>query len=267
MTEAGPLVVCLAAAALYALGGRGRTRIWRELSFYGGVASVLIVLEPPFDTWADTSFALHMVQHVVLLTVAPPLLVLGRPWPRLWLPFPLRVRRAVARGLAGSAAFRLVGRTLTRPPVALAVMSATLGIWHVPALYDAAVEHEGIHVAEHVCFVFTALLYWGPLLEAPPVRARIDHLRRAGWFAAAMIPGWILAVVLTFASTPLYGAYASLAHRPGGLSALADQQLAAGVMLVPGSLVFFLAAFVSVYRWLEPGTVPLEPRSEELSWT
>ncbi len=267
MSDAGPLVVCLAAAVLYALGGRGRRRVGRELAFYAGVASVLAVLEPPFDGWADTSFTLHMTQHVVLLTVAPPLLVLGRPWPRLWLPFPLRVRRAAARGLAGSAAFRLAGRTLTRPAVALAVMSATIGAWHVPALYDAAVRHQGIHVLEHVTFLFTALLYWGPLLETPPVRARIDHLRRAAWFAAAMVPGWVLAVVLAFASTPLYGAYAELAHRPGGLSALADQQLAAGVMWVPGSLAYLIAGFLSVYRWLEPDTI-LEPsRPEELSWT
>ena len=71
---------------------------------------------------------------------------------------------------------------------------------------------------------------------------------------------------LAFASTPLYGAYAALAHRPGGLSALADQQLAAGVMWVPGSLAYLIAGFISVYRWLEPGKT-LEPRSEELSWT
>jgi len=262
----GPLVVCLAAATLYALGGRGRRRVGRELAFYGGVASVLVVLMPPFDGWADTWFALHMTQHVVLLTVAPPLLVLGRPWPRLWLPFPLRVRRAVARALAGSAAFRVAGRTAARPAVAFTLMTAAIAVWHVPALYSAAVEHEGLHVLEHVCFLATALLFWGALLEAPPVRARIDHLRRAAWFGAALVPSWILGVVLTFASTPLYGVYASLPHRPGGLSALADQQIAAGVMLVPGSFAYLIAAVVFFYRWLEPGTA-LESRPEELSWT
>ncbi|HVS86563.1 MAG TPA: cytochrome c oxidase assembly protein, partial [Gaiellaceae bacterium] len=95
-----PLVACALAALLYALGGRGRWRGWREWSFYAGVAVVLLALEPPFDGWADTSFALHMSQHVLLMTVAPPLLVLGRPWPRMWLPFPLQARRAAARGLA-----------------------------------------------------------------------------------------------------------------------------------------------------------------------
>jgi cytochrome c oxidase assembly factor CtaG len=262
-----PLVVCFVAASLYALGGRGRRRVWREVSFYAGVASVLVVLEPPFDGWADTSFALHMTQHVVLLTVSAPLLVLGRPWPRLWLAFPLRPRRAVGRALAGSAGFRLVGRTAARPAVAFALMTAALALWHVPALYDAAVRSEGVHVLEHVCFLATALLYWGALLEAPPVRARIGHLHRAGWFFAALVPGWILALVLAYARTPLYGAYASLAHRPGGLSALADQQLAAGVMWVPGSLAYLVAGIVAFYRWLGPAQPPPEPQPEEIAWT
>ena len=246
-----PLLVCGAAALLYALGRRGRARVWREVSFYSGVAAAFVVLEPPFDGWADKWLAAHMSQHIVLMTVVPPLVVLGRPWPRLWLPFPLSARRAVGRALAGSPAFRRAGSVLMRPAVALALQSLAIGVWHVPQLYDAAVRNESVHVLEHVCFVAPALVYWGALLDAPPVRARIDHLRRSMWFAAAMVPGWILAIVLAFASAPVYGAYRSLT----------DQQLAAGVMWVPGSITYFVAAFVAFYRWLD-----VEPRPEELSW-
>jgi putative membrane protein len=273
-----PLVVCAAAAALYALGGRGRVggsgrgRRRRETSFYGGVLVLLVALEPPFDTLADTSFAMHMAQHVLLLTAAPPLLVLGRPWPRMWMPFPPQARRAAARGLARgrwSAPLRLAARTLTRPPVALALMSGAMAAWHVPSLYGAAVDSEAIHVLEHVCFVGTALLFWGPLLEAPPIQARVDHLRRAVWFGLAALPGWVLAIVLAYASKPLYPVYASLSHRAFGLSALGDQQIAAGVMWVPGSLAYTIAFVYYIYRWLEPGTEAprREPRPEELSWT
>jgi putative membrane protein len=266
MSPALPLAVCLLAGTLYALGGRGRPRRRREAAFYGGLLSVLLVLVPPFDGWADSSFALHMTQHVVLMTVAPPLLVLGRPWPRLWLAFPLRARRAAGRALAGSPAFRLAGRTLRRPSVSLALMSGSLALWHVPVLYDAAVAREWIHVLEHVSFVATSLVWWGSMLETPPVRARIDHLRRAMWFAAALLPSWTLAVVLGFASTPLYAAYAALPHRAGGLSALADQQLAAGVMWVPGSLAYTVAAGLAFYHWLGAETRTV-PQPEELSWT
>ena len=246
-----PLVVCGTAATLYALGRRGRARVWREVCFYSGVAAAFVVLEPPFDGWADKWLAAHMSQHIVLMTVVPPLVVLGRPWPRLWLPFRLSARRAVGRALAGSPAFRRGGNVLVRPAVALALQSLAIGVWHVPQLYDAAVRNESVHVLEHVCFVAPALVYWGALLDAPPVRARIDHLRRSMWFAAAMVPGWILAIVLAFASAPVYGAYRSLT----------DQQLAAGVMWVPGSITYFVAAFVAFYRWLD-----VEPRPEELSW-
>ncbi len=267
-----PLAFCVAAAALYALGGRGRHRWLREACFYLGIAALFVVLEPPFDNWADTSFAMHMTQHVVLLTVVPPLLVLGRPWPRMWMPFPANARRAAARGLARgrwSAPLRLAARTLTRPPVAVAVLTVTLVAWHLPYLYGAAVVHEDVHLLEHTCFLAAALLFWGPLLDAPPVRSRLDHLRRAGWFVAASVPGWIIAIVLAYASHPLYPVYASLHERAFGLSPMGDQELAAGIMWVPGSLPYLVAAFVAFYRWLAPtaDTPTAEPRTEELSWT
>jgi putative membrane protein len=255
-----PLLVCGTAAALYALGRRGRIRLWREVSFYSGVLLTFVVLEPPFDDWADTWLSAHMAQHVVLMTVVPPLVVLGRPWPRMWLPFPLSARRTVGRSLSRSPSFRRSAGFVKRPPVALALVSATVAIWHVPQLYDAAAGNEWIHVLEHICFFVPSLVFWGALLDAPPVRARIDHLQRAIWFAAAMIPSWILAIVLAFATAPVYEAYPSMT----------DQQLAAGVMWVPGSLTFFVAAFAAFYRWLEPGeaqTPAPEPRPEELSWT
>ena len=255
-----PLVVCATAVALYAAGRRGRTRVWREVSFYSGVALAFVVLERPFDDWADRWLSVHMGQHIVLMTVVPPLVVLGRPWPRMWLPFPLSARRAVGGTLSRSQSFRRTAGVLKRPWVALAVQSAMVALWHVPQLYDAAARNEWIHVLEHVCFVAPALVFWGALLNVPPVRAHIDDLHRSLWFTAAMIPSWILAIVLAFASAPIYAAYPSLT----------DQQLAAGVMWVPGSLTYFVAAFYFFYRWLEPGDsgVPVvEPRPEELSWT
>jgi cytochrome c oxidase assembly factor CtaG len=255
-----PLVVCGAATALYALGRRGRVRIWREVSFYCGVALAFVVLEPPFDDWADKWLSAHMSQHILLMMVIPPLVVLGRPWPRVWLPFPLSARRAVGGALSHSPSFRRSARFLKRPWVALAVQSAMVALWHVPQLYDAAARSEWIHVLEHVCFVAPALVFWGALLDAPPLRARIDDLHRSLCFAAAMIPMWILAIVLAFAPAPIYAAYPSMT----------DQQLAAGVMWVPGSLTYSIAALVFFYRWLEPGTMEVptvEPRPEELSWT
>jgi len=249
-----PLLACAVAAALYALGRRGRIRLWREVSFYSGVLLTLVVLEPPFDGWADRWLSAHMAQHILLMTVVPPLVVYGRPWPRMWLPFPLAARRTVGGALSHSTTFRRSAGFLKHPGVALALQSAAVGVWHVPQMYDAAARNEWVHLAEHVSFVAPALVFWGALLDAPPVRSRIDHLRRSMWFAAAMVPGWILAIVLAFAATPLYTAYPSLN----------DQQFGAGIMWVPGSLTYFVAAFIAFYHWLD---APVEPRPEELSWT
>jgi cytochrome c oxidase assembly factor CtaG len=240
-----PLTVCVALAVLYAAGGRGRRRDRRRAAaFYGGLATIVLALDTPIDAYADRLFSVHMLQHVLLLTAAPPLLVLGRPWPRLWQPLPVEVRRAAARTFAA-------GAPLARPGPALVLLSATLGLWHVPALYDATLRSELVHQLEHLSFVVVAILFWASILGAPPLRVRVDGARRCLYLVLAMAPGWVLAIVLAFARTPLY-AYAAEGHRPGGLSALADQQLAAGVMWVPGSIAYVAAACWSLYAWLAP---------------
>src|SRR5579871_6202492 len=145
-----PFFACVVLMMLYARGrGHSRER-WRAAAFYGGIATVVLALDTPIDAFADTRFWVHMIQHVLLLTVAPPLLVLGRPWPRLWRPVPLRARRPVARGLAA-----LAGRV--HPAVALVVMSATIAAWHLPALYDLTLRNDVVHQLEHLSFVVTAV--------------------------------------------------------------------------------------------------------------
>jgi cytochrome c oxidase assembly factor CtaG len=94
------------------------------------------------------------------------------------------------------------------------------------------------------------VLLWAQVLDSPPLRARLSAIHRVYYIVASAIVGWIIALVLIFASSPLYPAYANLGHRPGGISALTDQQLAGGVMLVPGSLAMTLFVFVQLYVWM-----------------
>ena len=240
-----PFAVCVVLALLYALGGRGRRRDpVRAAAFYGGIAVIVIALDTPIDAYADKLFWVHMLQHVLLLTAAPPLLVLGRAWPRLWQPLPVAVTRAGARVF-------VLGAPLARPLPSLLLASATLGVWHVPQLYDVTLRSEVVHQVEHLTFVVTAIMFWAAVLGAPPLRERLDDARRCFYLVLAMVPGWILAIVLAFARTPLYD-YDKLAHRPGGISALADQQLGAGVMWVPGSIAYTVAACWFLYLWLDP---------------
>jgi len=109
-----------------------------------------------------------------------------------------------------------------------------------------------VHDLEHALFFGTGLLFWVHLLPAATGRPRLRDGTRVVYGTAALLISWLLAIVLALAPHPLYAAYASLAHRPGGLSALADQQLAAGVMWVPGSIPYSIVLFLAAYRWLDP---------------
>jgi putative membrane protein len=259
-----PFLGVVVASVLYALGGRGgpvgrrerSERRWRTVLFAAGLATVVVATSGPMDRLADELFSVHMVQHVLLLELAAPLIVLSRPWHRLWRPVPLSIRRVVAVQVARrewAAPLRWTGHLLAVPVVAFVLMNGTLVLWHVPGLYDAALAHPVLHDLEHATFFFTALLLWAQLLGCGPFRTRLTLPWQAGYAIGAMIVGWALAVVIATAPTPLYSHYADLAARPWGLSALGDQQLAAGVMWVPGSVPWTIIAIVCVYGWLDPG--------------
>lgn len=258
-----PFFLVLAAAVLYWLGGKRHgpghrvtaERRWRSVAFYGGLLSIVIALDTPLDPLADKLFAAHMTQHILLLMVAPPLVVLSAPWLRLWQPLPLGFRRTVAKSIARdhwAAPLRGLGRLLSRPLPAWIAFNAVLVAWHVPALYNVTLSNQAVHDLEHATFLVTGMLFWLQVADSPPVRSRLRYGQRAVYLTAALLVSWVLAIVLAFASSPLYSAYSQLAHRPGGLSAYADQQIAAGIMWVPGSIPFTIAIIWALYRWLEP---------------
>jgi putative membrane protein len=252
-----PLAYVVVAAMLYWFGGRrysraARTRErWREAAFTLGLVTIVLALESPLDGYADRLFWVHMCQHVLLLTVAPPLILLGRPWPRMWLGLPVQLRTTIGRTLA-RARWTAGLRTLARPWPAWLLFNATLIGWHIPAAYDLTLRSQTVHDLEHAMFFFTGLLFWAHVIEPGPLRSRLTWPARVGYLVGAMIVGWMLAVTLVLVPHPIYAPYAALVHRPGGISALTDQQLAAGVMWVPGSLAYGLVLFIGVYRWLDP---------------
>jgi putative membrane protein len=258
-----PLVLVLLTATLYWLGGRRRVSSRRDelesrgraAAFYAGLAAVLVALDSPLDPLADKLFAAHMTQHVLLLTVAPPLVVLAAPWSRLWRPLPLAFRRTCAKAVARdprARPLRVAASWLVAPVPAWLLFNGNLVVWHLPALYDATLRNQGVHELEHALFLSTGLLFWAAVFESPPLRVRLQWLGRVAYVLAAIVVGWILSIVLALAPHALYSHYATLVHRPGGLSALGDQQIAAGVMWVPGSLALTISFVVFFYRWLDP---------------
>lgn len=252
-----PLAYVLVAALMYWLGGRGYRRAssepLRTAAFAAGLATIVLALESPLDGYADQLFWAHMVQHVLLLTVAPPLILLGRPWPRMWRALPLNTRTQAGRTIA-LAGWMAPLRALARPWPAWLLFNATVVGWHIPGAYDTTLRSSTIHNLEHAMFFFIGLLFWARVVDPGPLRPRLVWPLRIAYVMGAMVVGWMLAIALVLYPEPLYTHYAALAHRPGGITAMADQQLAGGVMWVPGSLAFGLAMMIGLYRWLEPDT-------------
>jgi putative membrane protein len=247
------------AAILYWLGGRGagrsRSAGWRTACFVAGLATIVVALDSPVDELAEELLWVHMVQHILLLVVAPPLLALARPWNRMWHGLPLRLRRRTARAVTQSprlAPVRAAGRVLQDPIVAWLVFNVTFLAWHLPAAYDATLEHPFVHALEHATFFGTALLFWTRVIDSPPWRSPLAEVPRAVYLGLAMVVSWMLAIAFAVSTSPVYAPYADEATRPGGLTALADQQLAAGIMWVPGSIPMTIAILFIVYRWLQP---------------
>jgi putative membrane protein len=238
-----PVPAIVAAGVFYFLGGRRRRR---DLYFYSGLAVLIVAIDSPVDWDAGRLFWVHMTQHVLLMMVAPPLLLLGRPWPRIIRPLPRGVRLPVAREvLAGEtlSPARGVWRWLASPVPAFVLFNVTLLAWHLPGLYDLTLRDGPVHELEHSLFLGTALLFWVHLLPSP--RPQLSDVMRVAYGTGALLISWLLAIVLGIATHPIYTAYPSLT----------DQQLAAGIMWVPGSVPFCIALFFAAYRWLDP-----EPR-------
>jgi putative membrane protein len=251
------LVYVVVAGLLYWLGGRRwrKPEPLRTASFVAGLVTIVVALDGPIDNYADQLFWVHMLQHVLLLTLAPPLILLGRPWPRMWRALPLRARTTIGRTVA-RAGWTAPLRALARPLPAWVLFNGTIVLWHIPPAYNATLTNETIHNCEHAMFFFTGLLFWARVIDPGPLRPRLQWLARVAYVVGGMVVGWILAITLVLVPNPLYAHYADLATRPGGLSALTDQQIAGGVMWVLGSISFGIAMLIGFYRWLEPESYP-----------
>lgn len=235
--------VLLAAAYLFAVGPLRRRKGWAHevdrrqvISFLLGLLILLLALISPLDRLADEYlFSAHMAQHMLLIQVVPPLLLLGAPG---WLIRPLIGLPGVAR----------MARTLTRPVVAYLLFNAVFLIWHLPAFYDAALRNERVHIIQHLSFIITSLIAWWPVLGPLPEIGGISHPFKILYLFLQCLPITLLSALLVYSPKVLYSSYA-LAPRPFDISALADQQLGGLLMWVPGGLIYLLAISLVFLRW------------------
>ena len=249
------LVALAASAWLYAVGlrrlwhaaGTGRgVRRWQAWMFGAGWMLLALSQLSPLHALGGVLFSAHMAQHEILMTVAAPLLVLGRPLiPFVWALTP-RWRRATGQW-GRSAPVAAAWRAITHPLAAFLIHGAAIWVWHAPPLYDATVTSEVMHAAQHVSFVATALLFWWVVLRPSPARGGAP-VAIAVLFGTVLHTG-ALGAMLTLTSRLIYTAYATTTI-PWGLRAVEDQQLGGLIMWVPGGVAYVVAALMLVARLL-----------------
>ena len=223
-----------------------RVARWEPVAFAIGWGTLVIAVLPPLDSDSIQFFSVHMIQHELMMLVGAPLLMLGRPLQRCIAGLPEVLRPSVAGVLQGDAV-SAIWRVLTAPLCAWALHGLAIWVWHMPALYDAAVGNEGIHTLQHAMFVGTAALFWWGMLYG--------RYGRAGYGVAVfyvfltVVHTGVLGAMVTFARTPLYPIYQAPAAAHG-IDPLVDQQRAGLLMWIPAGLVMTMLGLALFAAWL-----------------
>lgn len=206
-------------------------------AFLLGVGLMFLALVSPLDELGDSYlFSAHMVQHLILTMVGPPLLLVGTPeW--------------FIRPIVRSKALFAAARFLTYPAIAFVLFNADFFIWHAPALYNATLENQNIHILEHLTFIIFGLLNWWPIFSPSKDLPRLSIGGQTLYMFLSGMPIVLLGAGLTFAS-PLYAPYIA-APRVWGISAATDQQLGGLIMWIPGNIIFIVIMSVLFLRWMQ----------------
>lgn len=246
------LALLAVSGALYATGSRklasrgARVRTVEKVAFWSGLAVLVSAVAPPLDAAAAEMFSAHMVQHELLMLVGAPLVIVGRPIvPWLWA-LPLPLRSGAGSGLQ-SGALSLAWRWLTTPVVAWALHGAAVWVWHAPALYEAAVSHEGVHAFQHATFIGTAVLFWWGLVYGRYGRAAYGA--SVLYVFTTMVHTGVLGAMFALSESPFYAIYRDRAAA-AGIDAAADQQLAGLYMWIPAGVVLTLCGLALLVAWL-----------------
>ena len=246
----------LFAAGLYLRGWRilrrRDPRRWRPgqlAAFLGGLAAIFLALASPIEPFAALLLQVHMLQHLLLMMAAPPLLWLGAPLFPLLRGLPAAIRMYWVGPLYRWPPLRWLCRGLTHPVPAGLLFAGAAWFWHVPAVYELALRSPPWHYLQHACFLGAGLLFWYPVIRPYPSRPRWSPWLLLPYLLFADVQNTVLSAVLTFSERVLYPYYEQVAGF-GGASALDDQAAAGVLMWVPGSVAFLLPLFAIGVRLL-----------------
>lgn len=214
----------------------------RGTAFFAGLAVLLLALTGPIDAAVESSFSMHMVQHLLVTMVAAPLLLLGAPLTLALAAWPRGSRRSFAAVLHSGPA-----RLVSNPLVAWAFFFAVLWAAHLTGLYEAALRNNGVHAFEHVVFLMAALVFWAPIVRADPSPSVLSYPGKILYLFVAMPAMALLGLTIVSANHVLYPTYA----RAEGLArALADQR-SAGAIMWAGTMILIVPALgIVLWEWM-----------------
>jgi len=251
------IIPLLLAGGIYLRGWRDlhrrlprRFAVWRLIAFQAGLLTLFLALASPLHPLAELLLQFHMIQHLLLMMVIPPLLLLGAPVLPLLRGLPRPVLQHWVGPLFASKGLRRLGHFLTHPIVCLVAFTVSTVTWHLPGLYELALRSEFWHDVQHVFFLSTGLLFWWPVVQPWPSRLRWPRWTMIPYLLFADIQNTALSAFLIFSERVLYPTYAAV-PRLWGISVLDDQAAAGAIMWVPGSVIFLIPVAVLAIRLLD----------------
>jgi cytochrome c oxidase assembly factor CtaG len=226
-----------------------RFSVWQLIAFEAGLLTLFLALASPLHALAELLLQFHMVQHLLLMMVVPPLLLLGAPILPLLHGLPRPALQYALSHVFASTALQHLGGLVTHPVVCLVAFGVSTVAWHVPGLYELALRAELWHEVQHVCFLSTGILFWWPVVQPWPSPLRWPRWTMIPYLLLADLQNTALSAFLIFSERILYPTYAAV-PRVWGISAIDDQAAAGVIMWVPGSVIFLLPVGVLVIRLL-----------------
>jgi cytochrome c oxidase assembly factor CtaG/ferredoxin len=259
--EPGLLALLLVTAFVYARGFRRLHRAqpfrfarWRLGAFFGGLTTLWVALASPLDAFAGLLLQVHMLQHLLLMMVAPPLLLLGAPLAPLLRGLPRVLRKDVLGPFLASPGLQGFARRLTHPITGWLALAAVTWLWHLPAAYELALRDPTWHELEHACFLGAALLFWWPVTLPWPARSPWPRVAMIPYLVLADLQNTAFSALFAFSDRVFYASYAAAPRLIAG-TALSDQAAAGAIMWVPASIAFLAPVAFILRELLEPAAL------------
>jgi putative membrane protein len=228
----------------------GLVPYWRLLCYLGGILCIILALLSPVEVLSGQLFFMHMIQHMLLVMCAPPLLLVSNPFPILLWGLPIKVRNVVAGLFVSSSLLRKLLKRYAGPSAIWIIFVMVYIGWHDPMLYEAALRSKFVHDIEHISFFLVSMLFWWHVTSAAPrVHQNLAYGKRIAYVLVTVPVNMITGVIITFSRQPIYEYYVKI-QRPWSLTVMQDQMLGGIIMWIPGSMMLIVAIIVLVIRMM-----------------